>query len=321
VPLSAVQDVDKGSKRAVVVRLFSVVDSRVFSGRTLAIAAELEDAGGGMHRPCKPLLWHLVRSNEAEPTGVFDADTIEVLQPYVKKYKDDELVVALVKMNGSSIDFDAANASAASTSRAQSPRQTPVTRGSHPPLSEDQVNEAVEASQREVESTMARLLASEAANAVLQESNKKLERKALKRRTADSKPTIITSKMSQGELDMVTKAAKKGAMEGASVVAALKVPPTKAAGGSAPRQDTSLMLEMFDKFRNDSKETVDKFRDDNKFAINKMLDLSKILLKEPRSKRKRCNLIAIIAKRAVLARVLLGVMRETRERRGRRRRW
>jgi hypothetical protein len=220
---------------------------------------------------------------------VFDADTIEVLQPYVKKYKDDELVVALVKMNGSSIDFDAANASAASTSRAQSPRQTPVTRGSHPPLSEDQVNEAVEASQREVESTMARLLASEAANAVLQESNKKLERKALKRRTADSKATIITSKMSQGELDMVTKAAKMGAIEGASVVAALKVPPIKDAGGSAPRQDTSLMLEMFDKFRNDSKETVDKFRDDNKFAINKMLDLSKILLKDPRSKCKRCN--------------------------------
>jgi hypothetical protein len=136
---------------------------------------------------------------------------------------------------------------------------------------------------------MVRLLASEAANAVLQESNKKLERKELKRWTAASKPTIITSKMSQGELDMVTKAAKKGAMEGASVVAMLKATPTKAAGGPAPRQDNSLMLEMYDKFRNDSKETVDKFRDDNKFAINKMLDLSKILLKRPRNKRKRRN--------------------------------
>jgi hypothetical protein len=88
--------------------------------------------------------------------------------------------------------------------------------------------------------------------------------------------------MSEGELDMVTKAAKKGAMEGASVVAALKAPPMTG-------QDNSLMLEIFDKFRNDSKETVDKFCDDSKSVINKMLDLSKTLVKRPRNKRKCRN--------------------------------
>ena len=59
------------AKRAVVVRLFTAVGSKVFGGRTVAIAAELEDVGGG-HVPCDPLRWHLVRSTEADFTGVFD---------------------------------------------------------------------------------------------------------------------------------------------------------------------------------------------------------------------------------------------------------
>ena len=54
----------------------------------------------------------------------------------------------------------------------------------------------MEASQREVVSTKVRMWEIEAVDAVLQESNKKLERKELKRRA--SKPTITTSKMSHG---------------------------------------------------------------------------------------------------------------------------
>jgi hypothetical protein len=85
----------------VVVRLFSANERSVFARRTLAIAAEHEDVGDGTHRPCDPLLWHLVRSSDAEPTGVFDTDNIGLLGPYVRREKDEELVMELVKMHGS----------------------------------------------------------------------------------------------------------------------------------------------------------------------------------------------------------------------------
>ena len=55
---------------------------------------------------------------------------------------------------------------------------------------------------------------------------------------------------------MVAQAAEKGAMKGASVVAALKAPPEKPREGRGPPpQDNSLMLEI--------DEMVDKFRDDS----------------------------------------------------------
>jgi hypothetical protein len=121
--------------RAVVVRLFSAKGSKVFGGRTVAIAAELEDAGNGMSRPGDPLRWHMVRSGDAEPNGLFDADACSLLQEYVRRKKDEELVVELVEMHGSSIDFDAANATAGSVSRHTG--KAPLTRQSATPSKED----------------------------------------------------------------------------------------------------------------------------------------------------------------------------------------
>jgi hypothetical protein len=142
----------------------------------------------------------------------------------------------------------------------------PVTRGKNA-LPEDQANEARTASQREAAITIERVRDVEATNATLLEAYKKIERKM---NTQALKQTVVTPKISSGDLDKISAAAKKGTMEGSSIVAPKASPKAAAAkavaADPAPSQDRSLILAVVDRFREDSKSMVAAFREDSKFS-------------------------------------------------------
>ena len=246
-------------------RLFTAVGSRVFGGRTVAIAAELEDEAEG-HVPCDPLRWHLVRSTEAVATGVFDAEESPLLKDYCLRKKDDELVTELVAMHGSSIDFDAAKGTAASTCFGEKPRVAPVTRRSSIPEPTELYDTLTALRESEESKSKLKKECSKLAamNSKLARDNSKLADKNTKLKTTTRAKQTPPPKMSAGDVEKIAQAAKKGAMEGTKQTPATRhLLATPQPPLSHQAQDNTLMLTI-----------VDKIREDNVFNSNNLVKVA-----------------------------------------------
>jgi hypothetical protein len=237
--------------------MFSAKGSRVFEGRTVAIAAELEDVGNELYLACDPLRWHMVRSSDAKATGLYEVTASPMLKDYVDRKMDASLVTTLVEMHGSSIDFDADNGTAASTGQGATPATAPTTRGSalFTPTKYEREAEEEERLQAE-EANEVKLQEANATIAKLKTDYSKISAKNRKLETEmKAKPAITNnSKISLRDLEIIEKAAEKGAKAGSKPHPITTIPPSRLA---APAQDNGFMLQLVDRFRDDSKYAQD----------------------------------------------------------------
>lgn len=191
---------------AMIVKVFSSTAKNLFRSRTVGMALELEKLPAGKYRPCDPLeakSWVTTRVDKAQVLGHVNFEVFDTLRPFFDGRKDDFLVKTAVIQQGSSLQFDADEATATGSRFAGFGRvDTKVD------------TQKVQADSELLRQRLLELQAAQAQDQLELESTKETYQKKIDRLKKTQSKQPVQVKLTNEVLEQIKLAASAGAMKG-----------------------------------------------------------------------------------------------------------